>query len=196
MVIAIEAGHRRNTPGKRSPDQKFREWEWNEKCKNITLNALCAKGLTVFDVTPQGDEDSLSRRVAAVNNLCNRYGKRNVVYVSIHCNAAGNGDWMNARRWSIWTSKGQTTSDVIAERIYEAALDKWGKAGVRSETSDGDHDYESDFYVLRNSWCPAVLIENFFYDNKEDYEYLCSPQSLEDCSAVIIDGLERYMATI
>ena len=30
--------------------------------------------------------------------------------------------------------------------------------------SDGDRDWEEDFYILRKSRCPAVLTENFFMD--------------------------------
>ena len=30
--------------------------------------------------------------------------------------------------------------------------------------SDGDMDWEEGVYILRKSWCPAVLTENFFMD--------------------------------
>jgi N-acetylmuramoyl-L-alanine amidase len=34
--------------------------------------------------------------------------------------------------------------------------------------SDGDLDKESDFYVLRKTIAPAVLVEHGFFDNLED----------------------------
>jgi N-acetylmuramoyl-L-alanine amidase len=40
--------------------------------------------------------------------------------------------------------------------------------------ADGDSDKESNFYVLRNTKCPAVLTENFFQDTKKDVEFLLS----------------------
>ena len=41
----------------------------------------------------------------------NTPGKSNVILISIHVNAAGNGTkWLNATGWSCYTSKGQTTS--------------------------------------------------------------------------------------
>lgn len=196
FAFVLEAGHRRNTPGKTSPDGIFKEWAWNEDCKNVVVETLVGKGFRVFDATPKGDDDSLAQRVAYVNSLCGRFGKDNVVYVSVHCNAAGNGGWMNARRWSVWTSRGVTKSDRIAEELYKAALAKWGYSGVRYDMSDGDHDYESDFYVLKNSYCPAVLIENFFYDNREDLQYLLSATSFYDCAEVIVKGLESYFETL
>lgn len=193
IVVALESGHRRHTPGKQSPDGLFKEWEWNEDCKNVVLETLIHQGFNVVDVTPKGDDDSLAQRVKAVNTLCKQHGKANVLYISIHANAAGNGQWMNARRWSIWTSPGQTQSDALAEKIYEAAKAKWGEKALRSDLTDGDHDYEKAFYVLVNSMCPAVLVENFFYDNKDDLEYLLSPQSIYDCAEVIVSGLHQYL---
>ena len=35
--------------------------------------------------------------------------------------------------------------------------------------SDGDMDWEEGFYILRKSWCPAVLTENFFMDTHVEY---------------------------
>ena len=131
-----------------------------------------------------------------MNDLCNQFGSSNVIFVSVHANAAGNGQWMSARRWSVWTSKGKTKSDAIAETIYRHAIEKWGLSGVRSDMSDGDHDYESDFFVLKNTWCPAVLIENFFYDNKEDLAYLLSATSIYDCAEVICNGLIEYVENL
>ena len=55
------------------------------------------------------------QNVQGVNEVCGRYGTANVVLVSIHCNAAGNGaEWMNARGWSAYTSKGKTKADKLA----------------------------------------------------------------------------------
>ena len=39
---------------------------------------------------------------------------------------------------------------------------------ARKEVQDGDRDWEENFYVLAKSRCPAVLLENFFYDNEDD----------------------------
>ena len=39
---------------------------------------------------------------------------------------------------------------------------------IRRDYSDGDPDWEENFYILSKTQCPAVLTENFFMDNKED----------------------------
>jgi N-acetylmuramoyl-L-alanine amidase len=188
MKILIDAGHGKETTGKRSPNGVFREWAWNKDCALITIETLKAKGYDVVFINPEEKDTPLSERVKRIN----KYGKDSIL-ISIHCNAAGNGEWKNARGWSVWTSVGQTKSDTIATHMFNAAQEQWGKKQVRKEMIDGDVDYESNFYILRKSVCPAVLIENFFMDNKEDYEYLCSPNSIYECSDVIVKGLESYL---
>lgn len=43
---------------------------------------------------------------------------------------------------------------------------------IRKDMSDGDPDFESPFYILQNTVCPAVLTENLFMDNQEDCKFL------------------------
>jgi N-acetylmuramoyl-L-alanine amidase len=42
--------------------------------------------------------------------------------------------------------------------------------------TDGDDDKEKNYYVLKNTNCPAFLVENLFYDNKQDAQFLLSTQ--------------------
>ena len=61
--------------------------------------------------------------------------------------------------------------------------------------SDGDMDWEEEFYILRKSWCPAVLTENFFFDNKTDLAYL---QSVEGKRAIVtthVEGIVEWITT-
>jgi N-acetylmuramoyl-L-alanine amidase len=48
--------------------------------------------------------------------------------------------------------------------------------------------------VLRNTWCPAVLTENLFQDNKEDVDFLLSDegrQAIVDLHVRTIDEIAR-----
>lgn len=192
MTILIDSGHGINTSGKRSPNGILKEWAWNKDCAKIVIETLKAKGYNAVPVNPEDEDTSLSQRVSRIN----KYGK-DTILISIHINAAGDGsDWMKARGWSIWTSIGQTKSDNLATFIFAEAEKKWGEKRVRKDKSDGDVDYEEGFYILRKSVCPAVLIEHFFMDNKEDYDYLCSPNSIYDCADVIVTGLINYLESL
>ena len=63
-------------------------------------------------------------------------------------------------------------------------------------TRDGDPDWEENFYILRHTHCPAVLIENFFMDNKQDLAYLLSQEGRREIIETIIDGIERCVLTL
>lgn len=196
-IFLIDNGHGKDTPGKRSPDGRFREYNFNREVAAMLVDALKALGFTAFLLVKEEEDVSLAERVARVNAYCRQYGKDNVVMVSIHANAAGNGGWMNARGWSVWTSPGKTKSDAIATLLYEAAQDVFPEGTpFRKDMSDGDPDYESRFYVLVNTSCPAVLTESFFYDNKEDLAYLESDVGKRDIVTAHVLGLQRYVATL
>ena len=59
--------------------------------------------------------------------------------------------------------------------------------------SDGDPDYEENFYVLKKTSCPAVLTENFFQDNKDDVEWLSSEEGKETVVEYHLRGILRYL---
>jgi ADP-ribose pyrophosphatase YjhB (NUDIX family) len=66
----------------------------------------------------------------------------------------------------------------------------------RMDTSDGDKDMEADFYVLKNTNCPAVLVECMFQDNKSDVEYLLSDAGKHSIMRSIIEGIISYINVI
>ena len=64
--------------------------------------------------------------------------KNNVIVVSIHVNAAGNGTkWLNATGWSVFTCSGQTESDRLAECMCEAAIKNFPGRRIRTDFSMG-----------------------------------------------------------
>lgn len=196
LYLLFDNGHGIETPGKRSPDGRFREYEWNRKVARAAVSKLQHFGYNAVHLVPEDNDIPLATRVKRANDYCARYGKDNVIFISIHVNAAGNGsEWMQGRGWSAFTTVGQTKADLVADDLYWAAEQVFPKKDlkIRYDRSDGDPDWESNFYVLKNTKCPAVLVENFFMDNKEDCEYLRSLESIKDCSEVIVNGLIAYM---
>lgn len=191
--ILIDAGHGIDTPGKRSPDGAFREYLWNREVADILYNLLLEKGYDVDLVVTETNDISLSTRVRRVNEVCSRLGKDNVLLLSIHANAAGNGDWMNAKGWSCFTTEGRTESDVVATSLYKAFEEDFKDRKIRYDRSDGDPDWEKAFYICRKTSCPAVLIENFFYDNKEECQWLLKAESKERIAKAIFKGVEYYV---
>ena len=194
MLILIDPGHGIDTPGKRSPDGKFLEYLWNRRIADLLLDKFMIMGIDASLVVTETNDISLSTRVQRVNKVCSKVGASNVILLSIHSNAAGDGSkWMSAQGWSCYTSKGNTKSDVIAECLYDAFETEFADRKIRKDMSDGDRDWEENFYVLQKSKCPAVLLENFFYDNRDECSWLLKDETKERIADAIVKGIVQYI---
>lgn len=207
LTVILGTAHGKNVAGKRSPDGKFQEWQYSREIIGQLKNRLEQAGIRVFvdnmeSEVPLPANAELRARCKYVNDLCDKYGTKNCIYVSIHVNAAAStGRWNTAGGWSAYTSPGRTRSDILATYLYEAAekrLASYAKAMEKGKTtgqydknqkpfrkdiSDGDPDKEANFYVLVRTKCAAVLTENLFQDNKADVAFLTS----EEGKGAIVD---------
>lgn len=196
MKILIDAGHGIDTPGKRSPDGSFLEYLWNRQVADLVLSRLRASGLDADLVVTETNDITLRTRAMRVNRICDRLGASNVLLVSVHANAAGNGkSWMYATGWECHTSPGKTKSDALAECFYKSFAAAFPEKRMRRDLSDGDSDKESNFYILTKTRCPAVLLENFFYDNREECAWLLLPGTKERVADAIVAGIKKYIKT-
>lgn len=147
------------------------------------LNVAC----TVKEDDPR--DISLHYRVRVANS----YNPEETIFISIHCNASPQ---HNASGFELFTTKGIAESDKLAELIAtsaEFALDKVSLK-TRYDFSDGDKDKEADFYVLRKTKCPAVLLECGFFDFRPDFETLSNPLFQGDLGSMIYTGILNYIS--
>ena len=158
MKILIDNGHGLNTPGKRSPDGTLIEASYTREIARKIVADLQDRGYDAELLVPEEEDIPLSERVRRINAHCQALGKSNVILISIHVNAAGNGSkWTNATGWSVYTCKGQTASDLLADCLCQAAIKYFPGRRIRTDFSDGDPDWEENFYILRHTRCPAIL---------------------------------------
>lgn len=209
-IILLDNGHGIQTPGKRSPDNSLLEYKYTREIAKLLKDKLVDSGIDCRLVTPEDIDIPLSIRTSRINKVCDEYGKENVIVVSIHCNAASNGVWKNARGWSAYTSKGHTKSDILTEEIYKVAYEelkeysstfeeselKRNQRPIRIDKSDKDCDYEENFWILQKSKCIAVLTENMFMDNKKDVEFLLSDKGKETIVNIHYKGILNYINQI
>lgn len=197
IKIWIDNGHGNNTAGKRSPDGQFREYAYTREIAARVVYDLKKMGYDAELLVPELYDVSLDERVHRVNVTCQSWGKDRVLLVSIHNNAAGMGkEWMNARGWCCFTTAGQTKSDILAEHLYAAAERNFAGHKIRTDKSDGDKDIEKAFYICRKTLCPAVLVENFFMDNKADVAFLLSDEGKDAIVRTHIEGIDSYVKAI
>lgn len=205
IKILIDNGHGYNTPGKRSPFSAcgtlpaipFFEYQWCREISSPVVSRLRDRGYDAELLVPEDIDVSLPERCNRVNKICKELGKSKVILISIHANAAGNGrEWYKAIGWSAYTTPGKTESDVLAEYLYDAAEEEFIGRKIRTDKSDGDRDWEENFYIIRKSLCPAVLTENFFYDNIDDVQYILSDEGREAVINCHVKGIIKYLESL
>lgn len=202
IKILIDNGHGNNTSGKKSPYSQnkiapnidFYEYKWNREIAKPIVDGLKEIGYNADLLVTEDIDISLTERANRVNKVCAEYGSGNVILISVHANAAGNGQkWMTAKGWSAFTTKGNTKSDTIADYLYAEAEKNFVGRKIRTDKSDGDKDWETNFYICQKSKCPAVLTENFFYDNEDDVKYILSEEGRKAVIKTHIDGITNYI---
>lgn len=129
IKVLLDNGHGIDTAGKRSPDGKLREYDWNRKTANVTLSILKERGVDVELVVPEITDIPLSERSLRANAIAKAFGASNVVYVSVHVNAAGNShQWMKARGWSVFVyNKPSSKAVMLASSLFDKAAEKGGQ---------------------------------------------------------------------
>nr|DAF67699.1 MAG TPA: Cell wall hydrolase autolysin [Caudoviricetes sp.] len=214
MKILIDNGHGSNTPGKCSPDKSLQEYAYTREIAGRIVEELRARGFDAERLVTETTDVPLAERARRVNEWCGKLGANNVILVSVHCNAAGNGSWLGAGGWCAYTSPGQTKADTLATYLYKAAEKGLAKyielfplrkdegaytpqqKPIRADYSDGDPDFEARFYILVKTRCPAVLTESLFQDNKADVAFLLSDEGKEALVKTHVDGITSYIASV
>lgn len=199
LLVLIDCGHGSNTPGKRSPDNSIQEWSYTRVLGGMIMDKLYICGIKYKLIHPEPSElgrlsEDLKLRATRANTFARETDKQ-CILISLHLNAAANGEWKNATGWSAYTSKGLTKADKLANCLYEAAeevLTPLGKK-IRKDNTDGDPDFEENFYVLKHTIMPAVLTENFFMDNKDDVAWLNSKEGKAALVDIHVKGILKYI---
>lgn len=194
MIVLIDNGHGVETPGKRSPDGRLREYAYTREIADRVLSKLQNEGIEAIRIVPEVEDISLKERVERVNKIYAETGKKTIL-ISIHCNAMGDGSkWESARGWSVFVGKNATQkSKQLACELAQMALTKEVK--VRQPSPQVSY-WTADLYICQKTNCPVVLVENFFQDNKEDVDFLLSEKGKLLVTDIQVEGITNYMKII
>lgn len=195
MKILIDNGHSKRTAGKCSPDRSFFEWRFNREIAIPLVERLKELGYDAERIVTEDDYDvTLTERCNRVNKWCKKLGTKNVIFISIHANAAGHGDWKNARGFSVYVAKQcSDASKKLAQSLYAEADKRWFR-GNRSVPKE--RYWQANFTVIAKTLCPAVLTENLFYDNKEDLAILKSEEGKKKIVDLHVEGIVNYLNSL
>lgn len=183
MLIVLDAGHGKNTLGKRCmkalDPQQTREWTLNSRIAEkveAQLKTYHCDVLRVDDRTGVKDV-SLANRVKASNNA------NATAYISIHHNAGINGGTGGGIVVYVAKTCSQTSKN-LQKSVYNAMVKKTGLKGNRSEPLQA-----YNYYVVKNVKAPAILIECGFMDSSTDTPTILTEAFAQKAADGIVEGL-------
>lgn len=179
--VAYDAGHFLGTPGKETPD-KEKEWSFND----VVARAFAAE-LALYDgVTTRRFDDPTGKTdisLKARTDASNAWGAD--CFISFHHNA-------NSGKWGVWTGvetytylHPQVESLKLAIPLHDAVVKGYGlrDRGIKKE----------DFHIVRETKCPAVLIEGGFMDSTVDIKKLRDKTVLRNVGKLVAQALAKHL---
>jgi N-acetylmuramoyl-L-alanine amidase len=119
--------------------------------------------------------------LSEITNASNQFGAD--LFVSIHCNAATNRDAKGTETFC-YTTGGE--SEKLATCIQQQVVNSMETVDRGVKTGN--------FYVLRLTDCPAVLVETAFISNKDDEMLLADEKIRDHFAAAIARGITDYIS--
>ncbi|MBP3609812.1 MAG: N-acetylmuramoyl-L-alanine amidase CwlD [Lachnospiraceae bacterium] len=189
-VVVIDAGHGGKDPGKVGVNSALE--------KDINLNiALRLKSLleqngVLVVMTREEDKDLASENAASRKNEDLRARVKLLeetspaLMVSIHQNSYPEADVDGAQ---VFYYSGSEEGKVLGTVIQEQ---------LKSEMDDGNHRVakaNKEYYLLKKSCCPAVIVECGFLSNPTEADLLASEEYQEKLAFAIHLGIMEYLNT-
>lgn len=184
MTIILDNGHGQETPGKRSPKwsdgTQLLEWKWTRRLVKAIHNQLASEGLNSVILVPETTDIGLSARANRANAIIQKEGANNCIFISVHGNAGG------GKGWEVFSTTKKNKSDELAECF----ISEFSK--IFPDRKNRGHK-EQDFTVIYKTNCPAVLTENFFYDNEEECKYMLSNEGFNKIVELHVVAINKYI---
>lgn len=188
--LIIDAGHggmlfgEYLTPGKRSPGKEHHcdpgifEGETN---RDIARH-LFERNRFAEMLTPGPIDIPIGKRVKAINAVADS----RTLLVSIHCNAPKGSGWSKSRGHTVFHSRNASgRSERFAVLISENLIEH-----VPSIPSRGTK--KANWSILKDTICPAVLVECGFMTNRDEAELLASQFTQESIASAINKAFDQF----
>lgn len=177
MKVFIGVGHGGSDPG--AVANGVQEKDLNLDIAKACRNELKSHGISVKMSRTKDENDTISEEIKE----CNAYGPD--LAVDIHNNAGG-GDGSE-----VYYHFGGGTGKVLAENIL-AEIVKIGQnsRGTKIKMNSKGKDY---YGFIRQTYCPAVIVECAFVDNVSDLKILASKAKRKKMGKAIARGILKTL---
>lgn len=191
-IVILDAGHGEDTCGKASPDGKLKEYAYARNVKNVLKTWLIGLGYEVYDVCPEMSDISINTRVKRANEMAKKNPGAKCILISIHSNASAMTGWHDGNGWEVFTAlQCSLNAKVLATKLAESAM----KHGLKVRKGPQGQLYkQKNLGICRDTSMPAVLVENFFHDNKREVEMAMTQEGFNRFVETLAQGVVGYFA--
>ena len=177
MKVFLGVGHGGSDPGAAANNTK-------EKHLNLSIALACRDelvrhGVSVKMSREKDENDPIGEEVKE----CNAYGPD--LAVDIHNNAGG-GDGAEVFHHH-GGGKGKTLAENILAEIVKVGQNS---RGIKTRVNSQGKDY---YAFIRNTTCPAVIVECAFVDNATDLKILATEGQRKDMGVAIAKGILKTL---
>ena len=178
-IIIVDAGHGPNTLGKRSPDGKLREFTFNNAVAHELKQLLVRKHIQVVFTHESLRDVPLAERVRKANATGGK------AFISIHANAFTS-NWHAANGIETYVKKNATLGELNLATLVQKGLTK--QTGLRNRGVKRE-----DFYVLKHTVMPAILVECGFMTNRHEAKLLATTSYQKLCANSIAVDILKWL---
>lgn len=208
-AVILSPAHGKGVSGKESPDGAYKEYIMSRRVLNNAVNMYLRSNSDNVDLyfpfVQAEYETPIIDRVMKYNETCLFYDE--VKVIEWHSNAnhpstcdkdGWNHGFKSGRGVSVWTSRGQDGSDVLAQVFFDFFKPRFPELIWREQKySDGDSDYEADFAILYGSkkrgikpLYDSILVEWLFHNNIYDINFLMNSSHLQKAASTLCEFLK------
>ena len=179
ITIMLDPGHGGSDSGAPGPlGVAFAEKTINLNTALKLQKELEAFGATVLMTRTTDINLSLEERLAASRNA------KPDIFISVHANSmADNVDISKIDGFSVFYRDKHAKS--LSEAIFRNTID------TLSRNSKGLH--MKNFYVIRGTWAPSVLLESGFVPNPVEFEWLIDDNHQANLAKSIAESIVKYL---
>lgn len=181
MKICIDAGHGGFDSGAYNKDLKLRECDITLRVALKLGTILAKQGHTV--IYTRFNDNGLGKTTSeSLANRVNIANKNNAdIFISVHCNSAAN---TQAKGVETYYFQGSTKGKELAEIVQAELVKATGfiNRGIKT----------ANFYVLKYTKMPAILVEIGFISNNDEAKKLADPSVQDKIAQAISQAIDLY----
>jgi N-acetylmuramoyl-L-alanine amidase len=186
ITVVIDAGHGGKDFGGQSPDGKIYEKDLTltiiKKIKELNKNKNVNIILTRENDVYQSPKEKADFSIAQNPDL----------FVSIHIDAAIKDSAASKTGMSVLVAD-NTADNTASSKLFASAIINQFANNFKIPVTMFPRQQQAGIWVLKQSICPAILIEAGYITNKKDLAYLQTDEAKEAIAKNVLAAIEKYV---